>query len=934
MKKLFTTLMVMCFALASWGQGQEESHITITWSSPTLRMVVSQGLKKKEVDDLKNSNPEWKNNVQKLVITGDFTNNELKDLNELIEICGSNLDVDMSGCTGLYCKYLGFSEVGGESGTESDNVFTTFKVEYPNMHNVTKQVELKELFLYKGKVYTGEVEEDENHRYYIQTWTHSCPQGQDYMWNDFVGGGYTGSKADGSPIGVNGSWSEDGLTYTCYQWYYGPEEGQHSNPCVFSKVVDYVTKGTVWVYEERKPGQEVEYVIVAESDVRNIQDADLTTTEIYEVGSTGTYTFKDGGDKFTLGNAKSHIKSFVFPDNENFTFVPANDVLTSQTSLESVTLSDKIKALDIAAFQNCTGLTTINFPASLEQIGGDCFNGCKALTNGNLSATQLDRIRFHTFNDCEAITEFKFPEETLVTIQTQAFQRCKGFTDLNLKGCHNLRLIGQKAFGECTSLENIYLCSDEKVIKGGTGAGAFYNSKNIKLVEISYCTGTDVVQCKCEFNAFDYDVTNAQTRPADIPNCAKLVFPRDATASAPFIDSFDFFQGYYKTGAVIRQSNLLKYWRNVCSDGISAQGQGQAPDNYDEEASGVPASELGRYINNGWLEFINTGDFTIIQPKNGHFIRTYSRTENSGPVILPYGDDGIHAFRILDFRSTGSLTNDDGDLIYDDEGNEITIAGYILLKELIADVEFEIPDMDEETGEQKVDEQGKPLTKTVTLKRSYVPENTGVVLHSKKIDELAGMVFAPYDGKTNLTEYPNTGSKAYTADYTDISTVETDVNMLMGSFGNKKKIAPTDPWSWGDYGPSGQGGYGSVRTFRNFGLVTNSNGTGTWKRAKPGEIRENRAYAHLPVGRFNNENEDSSVTDLNGGVNFANEDDGSSQSICICMIFEGDDATGIFTIEGNGKVADDDAWYTPQGVRVAVPGKGIYIHNNKKVIFK
>ena len=32
--------------------------------------------------------------------------------------------------------------------------------------------------------------------------------------------------------------------------------------------------------------------------------------------------------------------------------------------------------------------------------------------------------------------------------------------------------------------------------------------------------------------------------------------------------------------------------------------------------------------------------------------------------------------------------------------------------------------------------------------------------------------------------------------------------------------------------------------------------------------------------------------------------------------------------------ADDAAWYTLQGVRVAAPQKGIFIHNGKKVVLK
>ncbi len=663
------------------------------------------------------------------------------------------------------------------------------------------------------------------------------------------------------------------------------------------------------------------------TDYINVQDFDNTTT---------TFSYEPmWGETFNLDKAREEdrLSGIVFPANSpNFTYVPG-ELVNYSANLKKVVISEGIKAIGNKAFMG-SKIENLTLGSTVTEIGKCAFMESN-ITTLDLSKLKLSKIRQQTFRDCKKLASVEFPT-TITQIQAEAFQR-SAIVKADLSQCHQLNLLAYQCFSECVKLDSVIICTHEKVIRGSkilvspddyseAGGGAFYNARNIKVVELKYCNGTDVTKCKCENAAFDYDVTHVQTKLSRVPEACKLIYPKGNNASAPYNSNFDYFVGEYKANAVLRQSHLLYFWRYVPCKGNNVNVvSAQKPSWFN--------LDVAKYEGNGWLEFLSTDDFDVINPKNGQFIRTYSRTEGSGPTILPYGDEGVHAFRILDFRSTASLTDESGEPVYDDEGNEITIRGYILLKELVTEVELEIPDLDE-TGKQKVDGQGFPLTKTVTVKRSYVPENTGVVLHSKKINESVAMVMAPYEGNTQLTEYPNTGSKAYTSNYTDITNVETNVNMLMGSFGQKKKIAPTDPWNWGDYGPSGQGCYGDVRTFRNFGLVTNSDGTGTWKRAQPGQIRENRAYAHLPVGRFNNENEDSSVTDLNGEENFASEDDGSSQSICIGMIFEGDDATGVFTIEGNGKMADDDAWYTPQGVRVAVPGKGIYIHNNKKVIFK
>lgn len=47
-----------------------------------------------------------------------------------------------------------------------------------------------------------------------------------------------------------------------------------------------------------------------------------------------------------------------------------------------------------------------------------------------------------------------------------------------------------------------------------------------------------------------------------------------------------------------------------------------------------------------------------------------------------------------------------------------------------------------------------------------------------------------------------------------------------------------------------------------------------------------------------------------------------------------DDVTGIENVGNEVQNVENGAWYTPQGVRVAQPTKGVYIHNGKKVLVK
>ena len=54
------------------------------------------------------------------------------------------------------------------------------------------------------------------------------------------------------------------------------------------------------------------------------------------------------------------------------------------------------------------------------------------------------------------------------------------------------------------------------------------------------------------------------------------------------------------------------------------------------------------------------------------------------------------------------------------------------------------------------------------------------------------------------------------------------------------------------------------------------------------------------------------------------------------LVFDVDDSqiTGIDTINTDAQPAEDDAYYSVDGVRVDKPSKGIFIHQGKKVLFK
>ena len=74
------------------------------------------------------------------------------------------------------------------------------------------------------------------------------------------------------------------------------------------------------------------------------------------------------------------------------------------------------------AFTGCSGLTSINLPASITEIGGSAFYGCSGLTNITLPSS-ITKIGYHAFYDCSGLTSLNLPDG-ITSIGDNAFEGC------------------------------------------------------------------------------------------------------------------------------------------------------------------------------------------------------------------------------------------------------------------------------------------------------------------------------------------------------------------------------------------------------------------------------------------------------------------------------------------------------------------------------
>ena len=168
--------------------------------------------------------------------------------------------------------------------------------------------------------------------------------------------------------------------------------------------------------------------------------------------------------------------------------------LMHNSALMSIDIPEGVTTIGFHAFYNCSHLTTIKLPKSLNKIEGLAFDACSSLKDGKLIVDDLAwwcGISFgdhysnplyyahHLYSDEETeITELVIPDEVVV-IPANAFVHCEAISGLRLPS--GLTEIGNNAFGSCFGLESVTIPGSVATI----GSGAFEYCTALKEVTIS-----------------------------------------------------------------------------------------------------------------------------------------------------------------------------------------------------------------------------------------------------------------------------------------------------------------------------------------------------------------------------------------------------------------------------------------------------------------
>ena len=214
------------------------------------------------------------------------------------------------------------------------------------------------------------------------------------------------------------------------------------------------------------------------------------------------------------------------------------------------------------AFSDCTALTSIEIPASVETIKATAFQGCSSLATVTFekgsklktiggSYYSYEAYYYGAFSDCTALTSIEIPA-SVETIEAAAFMRCSKLATVTFEKGSKLKTIGGSyasyyygAFSNCTALTSIEIPASVETIKAAAfmrcsklatvtfekgsklktiDGYAFSNCTALTTVDMSACT--QVTEIRDEAFYYDSKLQLFKIGTRTPPSCGRNVFTR------------------------------------------------------------------------------------------------------------------------------------------------------------------------------------------------------------------------------------------------------------------------------------------------------------------------------------------------------------------------------------------------------------------------
>ncbi|MES2657014.1 MAG: leucine-rich repeat protein [Verrucomicrobiota bacterium] len=168
----------------------------------------------------------------------------------------------------------------------------------------------------------------------------------------------------------------------------------------------------------------------------------------------GDFTYTDSGTSITITDyPESAIGAVVVPAS-----IAGKPVTTigglaflNCTNITSVSLPASVNVIEDQAFVNCLKMATVNIPDGVTRLGYNTFAGCYAL-NGVTIPSGVTLIDDSVFSACKALASITIPP-SVTSMGHSVFYDCNALASITLSP--NVTNIGQYQFFSCDALASV-----------------------------------------------------------------------------------------------------------------------------------------------------------------------------------------------------------------------------------------------------------------------------------------------------------------------------------------------------------------------------------------------------------------------------------------------------------------------------------------------
>ncbi len=304
----------------------------------------------------------------------------------------------------------------------------------------------------------------------------------------------------------------------------------------------------------------------------------------------------------------------------------AHHLLIDSVQITDLVIPNSVTSIGYYAFSGCSGLISVTIPNSVTNIGTSAFYGCSALTSITIP-NSVTSIGVFAFFDCSRLTSVTIGN-SVTSIGDYAFSGCSGLTSVTIP--NSVTSIGEYAFCGCSGLTSVTIPNSVTSI----GRSAF-----------SGCSGLTSVTIPNSVTSIGYTA---------FMGCTNL----QMITLGPSLTEV----GDYAFYDCKRISEITCYAR-VTPDAYKHTFEGISRMAY----LYVPAGSVRAYmIDSNWGVFdiheigadsiTVTGNGVLVEPSDNEAIFTWPMSDGASTYSLTITKNGI-AFCTLTFNANGQLTN-------------------------------------------------------------------------------------------------------------------------------------------------------------------------------------------------------------------------------------------------------------------------------------